>query len=105
MSRNDWPLLVIAFLSLIVAAVGLAFIPKLTGNIINSVAHSQNLKMLENASLELILAAVITAIFTAIRGSVFTLAMARLNMRVRIELFASLLKQELTFLMLPKPAR
>jgi len=97
MSRNDWPLLVIAFLSLIVAAVGQAFIPKLTGNIINSVAHSQNLKMLENASLELILAAVITAIFTAIRGSVFTLAMARLNMRVRIELFASLLKQELAF--------
>ena len=42
-------------------------------------------------------AAVITALFTAIRGSVFTLAMARLNMRVRIELFASLLQQELAF--------
>jgi ATP-binding cassette, subfamily B (MDR/TAP), member 9 len=97
MSRNDWPLLVIAFLSLIIAAIGQAFIPKLTGNIINSVAHFQDLKMLENASLELILAAVITAIFTAIRGSVFTLAMARLNMRVRIELFVSLLQQELAF--------
>ena len=49
MSTFDWPLLATAFLALIVAAVGQAFIPKLTGNIINSVAHNQDLKMLENA--------------------------------------------------------
>ena len=105
MSTFDWPLLATAFLALIVAAVGQAFIPKLTGNIINSVAHSQDLKMLENASIELIVAAIITALFTAIRGSVFTLAMARLNMRVRMELFASLLQQELAFFDITKTGK
>ena len=60
---------------------------------------------MENASIELIVAAVITALFTAIRGSVFTLAMARLNMRVRIELFASLLQQELAFFDITKTGK
>ena len=40
---------------------------------------------------------VVCAIFTGIRGGLFTLAMVRLNVRVRTRLFASLLSQDVGF--------
>ncbi len=42
-------------------------------------------------------AATVCAIFTGIRGGSFTVAMTRLNMRLRQQLFAALLRQEVGF--------
>jgi ATP-binding cassette subfamily B (MDR/TAP) protein 9 len=97
MSRNDWFILLCAFVALFVAAIGQAFIPRLTGDIINSVAHTHDYEALESNSIKLVVAAGITAVFTAFRGSLFTLQMTRLNIRVREALFASLLSQELAY--------
>lgn len=45
----------------------------------------------------LLVAASVCAVFTGIRGGSFTVAMTRLNMRLRQQLFAALLSQEVGF--------
>ena len=44
-----------------------------------------------------VLVSIVCAIFTGIRGGLFTLAMVRLNVRVRTRLFGSLLSQDVGF--------
>jgi len=97
MSRDDCGLLVVAFTALIIAAIGQAFIPQLTGDIINSVAHNHDEGMLESSCIQLVVAAVITGVFSAMRGSLFTLQMTRLNIRVREALITALMAQELNY--------
>jgi ATP-binding cassette subfamily B (MDR/TAP) protein 9 len=52
---------------------------------------------LRRCTTELVLTAMVTAVFTALRGSIFTLTMAKLNVRVRNKLFSTLLQQEMGF--------
>ena len=93
----DWPWLVVAFVALLVAAIGQARIPALTGQLINEIAGDATIADLRAATTELTLTAVVTAVFTALRGSIFTLTMAKLNVRVRNEFFGTLLEQEMGF--------
>ena len=93
----DWPWLVTAFMALLVAAIGQARIPALTGQLINEIAGGKDIGELRRATTELTLTAVVTAVFTALRGSIFTLTMAKLNVRVRNEFFSTLLEQEMGF--------
>ena len=86
-----------AFVALLIAAVGQSMIPYLTGQIINKVAGDKDIGELRSATTMLAVTAAITAVFTALRGSIFTLTMAKLNVRVRNEFFKSLLSQELGF--------
>jgi len=48
-------------------------------------------------SLKLVGVAVLCGVFTGLRGGLFSLAMWRLNVRIRQELFKSLLAQEVGF--------
>ena len=89
--------MITAFLALLIAAVGQSMIPYLTGQIINKVAGDKDIGELRNATTMLAVTAAVTAVFTALRGSIFTLTMAKLNVRVRNEFFKSLLSQELGF--------
>ncbi len=93
----DTAWLLVAFVALLVAAVGQSMIPYLTGNIINEVAGGQDIEELRRATTLLTVTAAVTAVFTALRGSIFTLTMAKLNVRVRNAFFRSLLCQELGF--------
>ena len=72
-----------AFLALLIAAVGQSMIPYLTGQIINKVAGDKDIGELRSATTMLTVTASVTAIFTALRGSIFTLTMAKLNVRVQ----------------------
>ena len=147
---RDWPLLLIAFAALVVAAVGQAVIPHLTGTSALRTAHDEvfsrsspphphprphacsrrartpplhrpqfkrpietsldagavidcvvetevNVAAFETNTLYLALVALVCSVFTALRGSVFTVTMARLNVRVRRQLYAKLLSNELGF--------
>ena len=93
----DWPWLLTAFLALLVAAIGQARIPSLTGQLINEVSGGKDIGELRRCTTELVLTAMVTAVFTALRGSIFTLTMAKLNVRVRNKLFSTLLQQEMGF--------
>lgn len=48
-------------------------------------------------TLKLLAVAAITGIFTGTRGGLFTVAMTRLNVRLRTQLFHSLLQQDTGF--------
>ena len=98
LASKDLTMLLLAFLALLVAAIGQSIIPYLTGQIVNSVGVDKpNIEVLKRLTLTLTVTAAITAIFTALRGSTFTVAMARFNIRLRKELLNSLLSQEVGF--------
>ena len=93
-ASKDCGLLTAAFTALFVAAIGQAIIPMLTGQIINAVAVTNpDPVTLRDLTVQLTVVAGVTGLFTAIRGSIFTLAMARFNIRVRKSLLDSLLSQ------------
>jgi len=106
MSKPDIPLLTLASAALFVAAIGQTIIPKLTGEMISAVSHynrtypeemEQSMNDLRSCTGKLLIAAAVTSIFTATRGSLFTIAMSRLNIRVRTTLLEALLQQEIGF--------
>mmetsp|Transcript_583 Transcript_583/g.839 ORF Transcript_583/g.839 Transcript_583/m.839 type:complete len:847 (+) Transcript_583:151-2691(+) len=97
LSKMDWPILLAASVSLVLASIFQAAIPYLTGKIITTVASATEQSELEGAILKLLGAALVSAIFTALRGSLFTVAGAAFNVRIRITLLESLLGQEVAF--------
>eukprot|EP00123_Amoebidium_parasiticum_P012893 comp21636_c0_seq1/m.30395 comp21636_c0_seq1/g.30395 ORF comp21636_c0_seq1/g.30395 comp21636_c0_seq1/m.30395 type:complete len:772 (-) comp21636_c0_seq1:303-2618(-) len=97
LSAPDTPLLLVAFVCLVVAAVALALIPHLTGQIIDQVAIHNDQEAFVRNTLYLLLASAVAAVFTGIRGSIFILTIARMNVRVRMMLMESLMKQEIGF--------
>mmetsp|Transcript_8205 Transcript_8205/g.15198 ORF Transcript_8205/g.15198 Transcript_8205/m.15198 type:complete len:827 (-) Transcript_8205:1281-3761(-) len=93
-----WKMMIIASIALVIAAVGQALIPALTGEIINTVTqHPEDKQLLKTAVGKLLLAGLVTAIFSALRGSCFTIAKGLINMTLREKLFQSLLNQEVGF--------
>lgn len=97
MSAVDTPLILVAFAAGTVAALGQALIPYFTGRIIDYASIDPNRAAFQVTTLKLIAVAFGCAVFTGIRGGLFTAAMARLNVRIRRELFGSLLTQEIGF--------
>ena len=53
--------------------------------------------MFQQTTLKLVGVAFGCALFTGVRGGLFTLGMARLNLRIRSNLFDSLLRQDIGF--------
>lgn len=53
--------------------------------------------MFQQTTLKLVGVAFGCAVFTGVRGGLFTLGMARLNLRIRTRLFHSLLRQDIGF--------
>ena len=53
--------------------------------------------MFQQTTVKLVGVAFGCAVFTGVRGGLFTLGMARLNLRIRTKLFHSLLRQDIAF--------
>ena len=53
--------------------------------------------MFQQTTVKLVGVAFGCAVFTGVRGGLFTLGMARLNLRIRTKLFHSLLRQDIGF--------
>jgi ATP-binding cassette subfamily B (MDR/TAP) protein 9 len=79
------------------AALGQALIPYLTGEIIDFASIDPDRQKFMITSVKLVVVSLGCAIVTGIRGGLFTVAMTRLNVRIRTSLFASLLRQEIGF--------
>ena len=108
----DSPILLVAFMFLLVAAVANGFIPRIIGTIIDVVAPSsispvphedlngiskKNLHEFHTHLLLLVVAGFVGAFATACRGGIFTLSMARQNVRIRDQLFKSIIQQDIGF--------
>lgn len=79
------------------AALGQALVPYYTGKIIDYASIEPDSYRFQQTTLKLVGVAFGCAVFTGARGGLFTLGMARLNMRIRTQLFHSLLRQDIGF--------
>ena len=79
------------------AALAQALIPFFTGYIIDYASIDPNKTAFWRTTVELVIVSFVCAIATGVRGMLFTIAMTRLNVRIRSALFASLLRQEVGF--------
>ena len=71
--------------------------PYFTGKIIDYASIEPDRQMFVQTTIKLVAVAFGCAVFTGIRGGLFTLGMARLNLRIRTKLFHSLLQQDIAF--------
>ena len=93
MCLPDWPLFLVAFFALTVAAAGESLIPFLLGKIIDAVALYRNTEDFHRYTLYLVATAAVTGVFTGLRGSTFMVVGARFSVRMRQRLFDSILRQ------------
>ena len=75
------------------AALGQALIPYYTGLIIDYASIDPNPNMFRSTTVHLLAVAFGCAVFTGVRGGLFTVAMVRMNVRLRRRLFHALMAQ------------
>ncbi|KAF7199603.1 transcript variant X2 [Nothobranchius furzeri] len=96
-SRKDSGLLSVAVLFLIISALCEAFIPYYYGVAIDSIVVHQSMEYFAKPVVTVAVLALVSSFAMGVRGGVFTLTMARLNLRLRNHLFRTLMSQEIAF--------
>lgn len=97
LSRSDFHYICVAFLFLLMAAVGEMFIPYYTGEVIDSIAIDKDKAKFHKSIVIMTAISFVTAICSGFRGGIFTLVMGRFYIRVNKLLFGSLVRQEIGF--------
>ncbi|KAL4458512.1 hypothetical protein ABPG75_013377 [Micractinium tetrahymenae] len=97
LSAPDAHILMLAFTAGAAAALGQAAIPYYTGKIIDYASIDPDPHQFKMTTLKMLGVALGCAVFTGIRGGLFTVAMTRLNVRLRQKLFSSLMQQDAGF--------
>ncbi|MED6277304.1 hypothetical protein CHARACLAT_011932 [Characodon lateralis] len=95
--RKDVGLLSLAVLFLLVSAVCEAFIPYYYGKAIDSIVVHQSMEYFAKPVVAVASLALVSSLAMGVRGGVFTLTFARLNLRLRSHLFKTLMRQEIAF--------
>ncbi|KAM7050415.1 ABC-type oligopeptide transporter ABCB9 isoform 1-T3 [Molossus nigricans] len=96
-TRPDVALLAAASFFLILAALGETLFPYYIGRAIDGVIIQKSMEQFTSAVVLTCLLALGSSFATGIRGGIFTLVFARLNIRLRNLLFRSLVSQETSF--------
>ncbi|XP_034026938.1 ATP-binding cassette sub-family B member 9 [Thalassophryne amazonica] len=94
---NDVGLLSIATFFLLTSAVCEAFVPYYYGKAIDSIVVHQSMEHFAKPVITLSVLALVSSFAMGVRGGVFTLTFARLNLRLRDHLFRTLMRQEIAF--------
>ncbi|XP_017565206.1 ATP-binding cassette sub-family B member 9 [Pygocentrus nattereri] len=95
--KKDTGLLTIAFFFLLLSAVCESFIPYFTGKAIDGIVIHKSMDYFAKPMIILSLLALFSSVAIGVRGGVFSLTFARLNIRLRDLLFRSLMHQEIGF--------
>ncbi|XP_061841989.1 ABC-type oligopeptide transporter ABCB9 isoform X2 [Nerophis lumbriciformis] len=96
-TKQDGALLTVASFFLVISAVCEAFIPYYYGKAIDSIVVHHSMEYFARPAITLTVLAFASSIAVGVRGGVFTLTFARLNLRLRNHLFRTLMRQELAF--------
>uniref|UniRef100_A0A670YUW3 ABC-type oligopeptide transporter ABCB9 n=1 Tax=Pseudonaja textilis TaxID=8673 RepID=A0A670YUW3_PSETE len=96
-TRPDVHFLVVAFFFLLLAALGETFLPYYTGQAIDGIVIQKSMDQFSKAVVIMAFLAIGSSFTAGIRGGLFTLVFARLNIRLRNRLFRSLVVQEMSF--------
>ncbi|XP_016075581.1 PREDICTED: antigen peptide transporter 2, partial [Miniopterus natalensis] len=97
LSRPDLPALAAAFFFLVLAVLGETFIPYYSGRVIDILGGDFDPDAFASAILFMCLFSVGSSLSAGCRGGCFVFTMSRINLRIREQLFASLLRQDLGF--------
>lgn len=95
--KKDGGLLSVAFLFLLISAVCEAFIPYYYGKAIDSIVVHKSMEYFAKPVIILSVLALASSLAMGVRGGVFTLTFAKLNLRLRNHLFRTLMRQEIGF--------
>ncbi|XP_037635009.1 ATP-binding cassette sub-family B member 9 [Sebastes umbrosus] len=95
--KKDGGLISIAVVFLIICAVCEAFIPYYIGKAIDSIVVHQSMEYFAKPVITLSVLAIFSSLAMGVRGGVFTLTFAKLNLRLRNHLFRTLMRQEIAF--------
>uniref|UniRef100_A0AAQ6IG70 ABC-type oligopeptide transporter ABCB9 n=1 Tax=Anabas testudineus TaxID=64144 RepID=A0AAQ6IG70_ANATE len=95
--RKDAELLSVAVLFLIISAVCESFIPYYYGKAIDSIVVHKSMEYFAKPVLAVAMLALGSSLAVGVRGGVFSLTFARLNLRIRSVLFRTLMRQEIAF--------
>ena len=99
---NEWPLLIQAFICLVVAAIADVLIPHYISQTISLIIQAEERGTLASRPykrpvISLLIAAAASSVFSACRGATFIVIGGRIAQRLRCRLFESLLRQEIGF--------
>nr|CAK6637928.1 unnamed protein product [Macaca mulatta] len=97
LSRPDLPLLVAAFFFLVLAVLGETLIPHYSGRVIDILGGDFDPHAFASAIFFMCLFSFGSSLSAGCRGGCFTYTMSRINLRIREQLFSSLLHQDLGF--------
>ena len=95
--RPDFPLLLVGYISLVIAAAGEALVPLLYGLLVDTAAIQKDAEAFQMYVLALVGVAAVTGFFTGCRGSVMWWVGGSFSARLRQRLYDSLLRQESNF--------
>nr|XP_040051988.1 ATP-binding cassette sub-family B member 9 [Gasterosteus aculeatus aculeatus] len=95
--RKDGGLLSVAVLFLLISAVCEAFIPYYYGAAIDGIVVHKSMEYFAKPVILLSVLALASSLAMGVRGGVFTLTFAKLNLRLRDHLFRTLMRQEIAF--------
>ena len=96
-AKPDTLLLSAGFLFGSLAALGMALVPYLSGQVIDYASIDPDRRLFIRSIFLLLVVAGLTGICTGIRGGLFTFATTKLTVRIRTKLFDSLMKQDVGF--------
>ncbi|XP_060026795.1 ABC-type oligopeptide transporter ABCB9 isoform X2 [Lagenorhynchus albirostris] len=96
-TKPDIAFLVAASFFLIMAALGETFLPYYTGRAIDGIVIQKSMEQFSTAVTVMCALAIGSSFAAGVRGGIFTLIFARLNIRLRNRLFRSLVSQETSF--------
>uniref|UniRef100_A0A8C4MRG6 Antigen peptide transporter 2 n=1 Tax=Equus asinus TaxID=9793 RepID=A0A8C4MRG6_EQUAS len=97
LSRPDLPFLAIAFFFLVLAVLGETLIPYYSGRVIDILGSDFDPHAFASAIFFMCVFSIGSSLSAGCRGSAFTFTMSRINLRIREQLFSSLLRQDLGF--------
>ncbi|XP_076106354.1 ABC-type oligopeptide transporter ABCB9-like isoform X1 [Mytilus galloprovincialis] len=96
-SKPDIPFIIMGFIFLTISSTGQIFIPYYTGEVVDSIVIEKSQKKFTQSIIIMAVISIISSITAGCRGWCFSLAMARLGIRVRNRLFGSVIEQEIGF--------
>ncbi|CAF0736474.1 unnamed protein product [Rotaria sordida] len=96
-SRPDWPLITLGTIVLLGAAISEIFVPLYTGRLLSSVAFKDTWKQFKYNLIMFVIVNFTGGFLGGFRIGIFAICVSRLNIRLRIKLFQSYLRQEIGF--------
>ncbi|XP_006865440.1 PREDICTED: ATP-binding cassette sub-family B member 9 isoform X2 [Chrysochloris asiatica] len=96
-TKPDMALLIVGAFFLIIAALGETFLPYYTGRAIDGIVIQKSMGQFSTIVIVMCVLVVGSSFAAGIRGGIFSLIFARLNIRLRNCLFSSLVSQETSF--------